>query len=105
MVGSRRLGMAKGKVGIVGLGVATYFGVHAGSLNDASKQDGHCDGQNRCDTYGGQKRDDAKSAAEISTISPTTAKYYFRKIAEISESPPALNAFSSRARPPPFYYG
>jgi hypothetical protein len=57
-----------GGVGVVGLGVGTYFGLRAKSLNDESNEPGRCDEQNECDQIGGEKRDDADSAATASTI-------------------------------------
>lgn len=63
----RTIGLIVGGAGIVGLGVGTYFGLRANSLNDESKQDGHCTVSNECDATGGAKRDDAKSAANMAT--------------------------------------
>jgi hypothetical protein len=64
----RTIGLVVGGVGVVGLGVGTYFGLRAKSLNDESNEPGRCDEQNECDQIGGEKRDDADSAATASTI-------------------------------------
>lgn len=61
------IGLVTGGVGVVALGVGTYFGLRAKSLNDDSKEQG-CNAQNECTPTGGEKRDDAKSAATASTI-------------------------------------
>jgi hypothetical protein len=63
----RWIGVAVGGAGVVGLGVATYFGVHATQLNESSKENGHCNAQNQCDTTGGTRRDDALKSATVST--------------------------------------
>jgi serine/threonine-protein kinase len=64
----RAVGLVVGGAGIVGLGLGTFFGLHAKSLNDQSKQDGHCTPSNECDATGGANRDDAKSAANVATV-------------------------------------
>ncbi|HWP09571.1 MAG TPA: hypothetical protein VNN72_27710 [Polyangiaceae bacterium] len=64
----RTIGLIVGGVGIVGLGVGGVFALQANSANKESKEDGHCDAQNQCDTVGGEKRDDAKSAASVATV-------------------------------------
>jgi hypothetical protein len=64
----RTLGLAVGGAGVVGLGLGIGFGLHAQALNRQSNEDGHCNAQNQCDAVGGQKRDDAKSAATIATV-------------------------------------
>ena len=64
----RTLGLAVGGAGVVGLGIGIGFGLHAQALNRQSNEDGHCNAQNQCDAVGGQKRDDAKSAATIATV-------------------------------------
>jgi hypothetical protein len=53
-------------VGVVGLGLGSFFGLRAMSRNDDSKS--HCNSSNECDPEGGQLRDDAKSAATVSTV-------------------------------------
>ncbi|HVJ15557.1 MAG TPA: hypothetical protein VM686_08950, partial [Polyangiaceae bacterium] len=64
----RTIGLIVGGAGLVSLGVGGFFGLQAQSLNEDSKADGHCDAQNQCDATGGEKREDAKSAATVSTI-------------------------------------
>ena len=59
-------GLVLGIVGVVGVGVGTYFGLSAKSKNDDSKDE--CP-QNQCQTQAGlDARDDAKAAATTSTI-------------------------------------
>jgi hypothetical protein len=64
----RTIGLVVGGAGIVGLGVGGFFGLRAKSLNDESNEGDHCSSTNECDAFGGGKRDDAKSAATISTV-------------------------------------
>lgn len=60
----RAIGITLAAVGLVGVGVATVFGVRAmGTLSDS---DEHCDPQT-CDDQGIELRDDARSQANIST--------------------------------------
>ncbi|HEX6765072.1 MAG TPA: hypothetical protein VF103_06330 [Polyangiaceae bacterium] len=59
------VGLVTAGAGVVALGVGTYFGLHAKSLNDQSNADGHC--TNGCDPTGTKLRNDAGSAADIST--------------------------------------
>lgn len=66
---ARTIGLVVGGVGLVALGVGTYFGLHAASLNEESKEDGHCDAANTCDPVGLAKREDAISASTAATIS------------------------------------
>jgi hypothetical protein len=61
----RILGLVVGGVGIVGLGVGTYFGLQVKSKKDDSE--GHCNG-NLCDQAGVDARNDARSLATISDI-------------------------------------
>jgi len=61
-------GLIVGGVGLVTLGVSGVFALRAGSLNRDSKADGHCDARNQCDDVGASKRDDAKTAANIATV-------------------------------------
>jgi len=61
-------GLIIGGVGIVTLGVSGIFALRASSLNSESKENGHCDAQNQCDDIGGAKRDDAKAAANVATV-------------------------------------
>ncbi len=53
-------------VGVVGLGVGSYFGLRAKSKNDDSMD--FCDSDNRCSPRGLELRDDAKSAATVSNV-------------------------------------
>ena len=64
----RMPGLIIGGVGLVTLGVSGFFALRAGSLNNESKENGHCDAQNQCDETGGEKRDDAKAAANVATV-------------------------------------
>jgi serine/threonine-protein kinase len=61
----RIIGLVTAGVGVVSLGVGTYFGVRALSLK--SESDDHCDASG-CDPTGLSKYDDAKSAALIANI-------------------------------------
>jgi serine/threonine-protein kinase len=63
----RWIGLGVGGAGLLTLGVSGYFALHASNLNSESKEDGHCTPDNACDAVGGEKRDDAKSAANIAT--------------------------------------
>ncbi len=64
----RLVGLVAVGVGVVGLGVGTYFGLSAKSHLDDSNANGHCTPDNRCDPIGTQARNDAKSAALVSTL-------------------------------------
>lgn len=64
----RTTGLIVGGAGLVGLGVSGIFGLRASSLNSESNEDGHCDGNNVCDSVGLEKRDDAVSAATTATV-------------------------------------
>jgi hypothetical protein len=64
----RLIGLVAGGVGVVGLGVGAVFGLQAKSRLDASKENGHCDAANVCDPTGREARNDADSAATISTV-------------------------------------
>lgn len=63
----RIVGIATAGVGVVALGVGTFFGLRAGDKNDESKK--HCrdDDPNLCSPTGVSLRDDAFSAADLST--------------------------------------
>lgn len=64
--GQRTIGLVVGGVGIVGIGVGSFFGLRAKSKNDDSKA--HCPNDpNVCDAVGTELRNDAKSAAGLST--------------------------------------
>jgi hypothetical protein len=64
----RPIGIGVGAAGIVGVGVGVFFGLRAKGLNAESNESGHCDAKNACDDVGGEKRDDAKSAANVATV-------------------------------------
>lgn len=61
------VGIVVAGVGVVGLGVGSYFGLRAASKNDQSKKE--CEEKNLCSQKGVDLRDDAQSAATLSTIS------------------------------------
>jgi hypothetical protein len=62
----RPVGLVLGGLGVVGVGVGAVFGLKAQSSNKQSKADGHCDA-NGCDPVGKGLRNDAFSAARVST--------------------------------------
>lgn len=66
--GQRTVGVIVGVIGLAGLGVGSYFGVQALGKNSDSKANGHCLPDNRCDDVGKALRDDARSAATLSSI-------------------------------------
>jgi len=66
--GVRTAGLIVGGAGVVSLALSGIFALRAKSLNDDSKADGHCNAQNQCDSFGGEKRDDAKGAANAATV-------------------------------------
>jgi hypothetical protein len=61
----RTLAIVAGAIGVVGLGVGTYFGLQ--SFSKHSDYQNHCAGS-VCDPTGVQLHDDAVSAGNISTI-------------------------------------
>jgi hypothetical protein len=65
--GQRTLGLVVGGVGVVGLGVGTYFGLRAKKKNNDSFD--HClpNDHNQCDQNGVDLRNSAKSSAGLST--------------------------------------
>jgi serine/threonine-protein kinase len=63
----RTVGLVVAAVGLVGLGIGTFFGIRAKSKLDDSNS-GHCDGADTCDPEGLSLRSDAKGAATISTV-------------------------------------
>lgn len=67
----RTVAIVAGAVGVVGLGLGTIFGIRAADKNSESKSGNHCGfpGKNDCDDTGVDLRDEAKSAATISTVS------------------------------------
>lgn len=64
----RIVGVGVGALGVVGLGVGTFFSLHAKSTYDSSNEGGHCRADNRCDAVGTSARNDAKSEATVATI-------------------------------------
>jgi hypothetical protein len=64
----RTIGIVVGVGGLALVGLGAGFGLSAKSSLDASNADNHCRAQNKCDAVGVAARDDAKSAALISTI-------------------------------------
>jgi serine/threonine-protein kinase len=62
----RTVGLVAAGVGVVGIGVGTYFGIDAISKNNTSNQTG-CNG-NLCTAGAYATRQDAKSSATVSTI-------------------------------------
>ena len=60
-------GFVVGGVGLVGIAVGSYFGLHAKSLNDQSKANGNCDATNHCTPAGTTLRRDALRSGDIST--------------------------------------
>lgn len=65
--GQRIGGAALGVAGLAGIGLGAYFGLQATSKQSES-DDGHCDAEGFCDSIGITLRDEAISAATISTI-------------------------------------
>jgi hypothetical protein len=66
--GQRVLGLALGGAGVVGLVVGAVFGLQAMSKNDDSKAQCRPDDPNQCSAKGVGLREDAQSAATVSTI-------------------------------------
>jgi hypothetical protein len=64
----RTLGLVVGGMGLVGLGVGSYFGLRAMSLHDDSNAGGRCDTNNECTEEGLRLREDAIAASTLSTI-------------------------------------
>ena len=65
----RTIGYVVGAVGVVGLAVGGYFGYRAMDLNKQSKAQCRADDPNACTSEGAAMRQDAQSAATVSTIS------------------------------------
>jgi hypothetical protein len=63
----RTIGLVAGGAGVATLGIAGLFGLRASGAEGDSNANGHCSPKNECDSFGGAKRDDAKSAADVST--------------------------------------
>jgi hypothetical protein len=64
----RAAGIAVGAAGVAGLAIGALFGLQAMSKQSDSDADGHCDSAGYCDDTGLGLRDEAISAATISTI-------------------------------------
>jgi hypothetical protein len=64
----RYIGLGVGAAGVVGIAVGSIFGLGAKSKLDDSNADNHCDASDACDATGKGLRDDAQSAATVSTI-------------------------------------
>jgi hypothetical protein len=64
----RWIGLGIGAAGVVATGVGLVFGLSAQSKLDDSNQPGNCNAQDLCSPNGLQLRDDASSAATLSTI-------------------------------------
>jgi len=62
----RTWGWVLGGVGLVGIGVGSYFGVR--TLSKKKESDDHCDAANWCDQEGVDLRDDALRSGDISTV-------------------------------------
>ncbi|AKT40540.1 hypothetical protein [Chondromyces crocatus] len=63
----RIAGVAVGTLGLAALGVGSYFGASAlGKMSESD--DGHCDGNSRCDPVGRQLRQDGRAAGDVSTV-------------------------------------
>ena len=63
----RTLGFVAGAVGLAGLGVGAGFGALA--LVKSGESSGFCDAADRCAPAGGALRDEARTAANVSTVS------------------------------------
>jgi hypothetical protein len=66
------LGVITGAVGLVTLGVAGYFGYRAFDLNRRSKAQCRAEDRNACTAAGVSMRDDARTAATLSTVATTS---------------------------------
>ena len=64
----RTIGYVVGAAGVVGLAVGGYFGYRALDLNKQSKGECRADDPNACTSQGAATREDAQSAATVSTI-------------------------------------
>jgi len=64
----RPIGLVAGGLGLVGIGVGSYFGLKAKHSSDKSKEDGHCDNDTVCDETGKPLANQALSDARISTV-------------------------------------
>lgn len=64
----KKVALGVGGAGVVGLVVGSIFGLQASSKLSDSNANGNCVNGNHCTATGGQLRNDAQSAATISTI-------------------------------------
>jgi len=64
----RTIGYVVGAAGIVGVAIGGYFGYRALDLNKQSKADCRAEDPNACTSEGAATREDAQSAATVSTI-------------------------------------
>jgi hypothetical protein len=64
----KTIGYVTGAVGIIGLGLGGFLGYRAYSLNQDSLEQCRSDDANACTADGKSTRDDARSAAMVSTI-------------------------------------
>ena len=64
----RTVGLVVAGLGVIGLGVGTYFALHAKSTYDGASASGSCQAGNQCDATGKQERSDAFTQATIATI-------------------------------------
>jgi hypothetical protein len=64
----RTIGIVVGVGGLALVGLGAGFGLSAKSSLDDSNAENHCRADNKCDAIGVAARDDAKSAALVSTI-------------------------------------
>ncbi len=65
--GTRVVALVAGGAGVIGLGLGTYFGLHA--ISQANDAKAHCVSPSPCDADGRALHDSAGSSADISTIS------------------------------------
>jgi hypothetical protein len=64
----RTIGLVVGGVGIVGLGVSAYLGLHGKGLYKDSNLDGHCGADDKCDSTGLELRDSAVRETDGATV-------------------------------------
>jgi hypothetical protein len=64
----RAIGIASGAVGVIGLGLGTYFALHALALNADSNTDGRCNNNDMCGTIGNNDRLMAIGSANSATV-------------------------------------
>jgi hypothetical protein len=64
----RTVGLVVAGAGLIGVGVGTYFSLHAKSVYDDSTTSGHCQAGNQCDATGKQDRQNAFNQATVATV-------------------------------------